>query len=234
MEKERHLRRKYQENLIMFFDNIGDISKIASQCGTSVFVVPKSQTIEIKNAILLQPEEKSVITIEQVRDLISKLNVKQYSDQFIIIRPAELLQLEAANALLKSLEEPKDKVHFILVTDVPSQVLPTILSRSSIYIFRNKDWNKIDADDKIKDLAKRLMVARGADLVDIAEEIAKKKDGIRNYAMEILRVAIEMMYKTYFLTNKKVFIEKLPKFLRAYEGIARNGNVKLQIVANLC
>ena len=218
----------------MFFDNIGDISKIASQCGTSVFVVPKSQTIEIKNAILLQPEEKSVITIEQVRDLISKLNVKQYSDQFIIIRPAELLQLEAANALLKSLEEPKDKVHFILVTDVPSQVLPTILSRSSIYIFRNKDWNKIDADDKIKDLAKRLMVARGADLVDIAEEIAKKKDGIRNYAMEILRVAIEMMYKTYFLTNKKVFIEKLPKFLRAYEGIARNGNVKLQIVANLC
>ena len=125
----------------MFFDNIGDISKIASQCGTSVFVVPKSQTIEIKNAILLQPEEKSVITIEQVRDLISKLNVKQYSDQFIIIRPAELLQLEAANALLKSLEEPKDKVHFILVTDVPSQVLPTILSRSSIYIFRNKDWN---------------------------------------------------------------------------------------------
>ena len=218
----------------MFFDNIDDISKIASQCGTSVFVVPKSQTIEIKNAILLQPEEKSVITIEQVRDLISRLNVKQYSDQFIIIRPAELLQLEAANALLKSLEEPKDKVHFILVTDVPSQVLPTILSRSSIYIFRNKDWNKIDADDKIKDLAKRLMVARGADLVDIAEEIAKKKDGIRNYAMEILRVAIEMMYKTYFLTNKKVFIEKLPKFLRAYEGIARNGNVKLQIVANLC
>ncbi len=218
----------------MFFDNIDDISKIASQCGTSVFVVPKSQTIEIKNAILLQPEEKSVITIEQVRDLISKLNVKQYSDQFTIIRPAELLQLEAANALLKSLEEPKDKVHFILVTDVPSQVLPTILSRSSIYILRNKDWNKIDADDKIKDLAKKLMVAHGADLVDIAEEIAKKKDGVRNYAMEILRAAIEIMYKTYFLTNKKVFIEKLPKFLRAYEGIARNGNVKLQIVANLC
>ena len=86
----------------MFFDNISDISRIASQCGTSVFVMPKSQTIEIKNAILLQPEEKSVITIEQVRDLISRLNVKQYSDQFIIIRPAELLQPEAANALLKN------------------------------------------------------------------------------------------------------------------------------------
>ena len=108
------------------------------------------------------------------------------------------------------------------------------MSRSSIYILRKKDWDKIDADDRIKNLAKKLMVARGADLVDIAEEIAKKKDGVRNYAMDSLRVAIEMMYKTYFLTNKKVFIEKLPNFLRAYEGIARNGNVKLQIVANLC
>ncbi len=218
----------------MFFDKIEDVAEIASRCGTSIFIMPKSQSVEIKNAIVLQPEGKTVITIEQVRSVINRLSVKQYNNQFIIIRPAELLQLEAANALLKSLEEPGDKVHFILITDTPSRILPTILSRASLFILKNHDWDKIEASDKVKDLAKKLMVAKGANLVDVAEEICKKKEGIRAHAMEIFGVTIEMMYKTYLLNHKKVFVERLPKFLQAYEGISRNGNVKLQIVANLC
>lgn len=218
----------------MFFDKIDEITEIASQCGTALFVVPKSQSVKIKNAIILQPEDKTVITIEQVRGVISRLNVKQHKDQFIIIRPAELLQPEAANALLKSLEEPGDKIHFVLITDTPSQILPTILSRASLFILKNHEWDRIEADDRVKDLAKKLMVAKGASLVDVAEEIAKKKDGVRAYAMEILGVAIEMLYKSYFLNQKKIFIERLPQFLQAYEGISRNGNVKLQIVSNLC
>ena len=218
----------------MFFDKIDEIAEIAGQCGTSVFVVPKSQLVKIKNAIVLQPEGKVVITIEQVRSVISRLNIKQSKDQFIVIRPAELLKPEATNALLKSLEEPGDKTHFVLITDMPSQILPTILSRASLFILKNHDWDKIETNERIKDLAKRLMVAKGVGLVDIAEEISEKKDGVRAYAMEILGVAIEMMYKSYFLNQKKVFIEKIPKFLQAYEGILRNGNVKLQIVANLC
>ena len=218
----------------MFFDKIDEIAEIASRCGTSIFVLPKSQPVEIKNAIVLQPEGKTTITIEQVRSVIGRLNVKQHKDQFIVIRPAELLQPEAANALLKSLEEPGDKMHFVLITDTPSQILPTILSRASLFILKNHDWDKIEADDRIKDLAKKMMVAKGASLVDVAEEISKKKDGVRAFAMEILGVAIEMMYKSYFLNQKRVFIERLPQFLQAYEGISRNGNVKLQIVANLC
>ena len=234
MAREKLLKLGCRESLVMFFDNIDDVARIAGQCGTSIFVMPKSQLVEIKNAIVLQPLEKTVITIEQVRSVIGKLNVKQRRDQFIVIRPAELLQLEAANALLKSLEEPGDKVHFVLITDTPSQILPTILSRASLFILKNHDWDKIEASDKVKDLAKKLMVAKGANLVDVAEEICKKKEGIRAYAMEILGVTIEMMYKTYLLNHKKVFVERLPKFLQAYEGISRNGNVKLQIVANLC
>ena len=134
MAREKLLKLRCRKNLVMFFDNIDDVVRIASQCGTSIFVMPKSQSVEIKNAIVLQPEGKTVITIEQVRSVINRLNVKQYNNQFIIIRPAELLQLEAANALLKSLEEPGDKVHFILVTDSPSTLLPTICrGRRCIY-----------------------------------------------------------------------------------------------------
>ena len=218
----------------MFFESVADISKIASRCGTAVFVVPRDTEVKIKNAIILQPEEKTGITIEQVRKVLARLSTRQLSDTFVLVRPAEALNLEAANAFLKALEEPGDKLHFVLVTDAPSMILPTILSLSSIYFLRTKYNNDVVADEKVKNLAKRLFVAKGADLVEVAEEISKKKDGVRMYAMEVLGVAIEMLYKSYFINGKEVFIKKIPGFLKAYEGISKNGHVKLQIVSNLC
>lgn len=218
----------------MFFEQIADLPTIATRTGTSIFVIPADLPINIPRAIILEPADKTVITIEQVRDIMSKLSTRQTSDQFIIIRPAESLGDEAANALLKSLEEPGDKIHFILITSEPSRLLPTILSRASTYILRIKPDSNLQTDAKTKEIAKKLLVAKGPDLVKLAEEIAKKKDQVRAYALNILGTSIEMLYKTYFITQKPIFIEKLPKFLAAYEAIARNGHVKLQIIANLC
>lgn len=217
----------------MFFDSPDEIAKIASRVSTAIFVMPAEVEVKIPRAIVLQPEEKTVITIEQVREVIQRLNVRQTSDRYIVIRPAELMNEEAANAFLKNLEEPGERVHFILITDAPSRILPTILSRAWVYFLRVQDDGKIHADEKVKELAKKLMVAKGPDLVAVAEEIAKKKDGVRAYALAVLGAAIEMLYRTYFITGKGVFAMKLPKFLAAYDAIARNGHVKLQIVANL-
>ena len=220
----------------MFFERVDEIIEIARKNGTTIFVVPKDISVEIKNAIILAPEDKSVITIEQVRDILGQITTRQTNDIFIIIRPAETMSEAAANAFLKSLEEPREKVHFLLITDNPSQILSTILSRAVVYFLRNKKTidGEIVADEKVKALAKRLIVAKPAELVDIAEEISKKKDGVRGYAMEILGVAIEMLYKSYFVTGKEIFIKKIPKFLAAYEGVSKNGHTKLQIVSNLC
>jgi hypothetical protein len=220
----------------MFFGQASEITEIARKVGTSVFVVPKDVPVEIENSIILQPEDKSVITIEQVRNVISQISTRQTSDVFVIIRPADAMGEAAANAFLKNLEEPREKVHFVLITDSPSQILPTILSRAAVYFLQDeRPLNSgIKADEKVKNLAKRLMVSKPAELVDLAEEIGKKKDGVRAYALEVLGVAIEMLYKSYFITGKEVFVQKLPKFLAAYEGISKNGHVKLQIVSNLC
>ena len=218
----------------MFFESVSEISEIASKCGTAIFVVPNNVSVDIKNALVISPEEKSVIAIEQVRKIMPRLAAKQTADLFIMIRPAEAMNAEAANALLKALEEPGEKVHFVLVTSEPSMILPTILSRAAVYILRTEENDEIVADNKIKELAKKLLVAKGSELVATAEEIAKKKDGVRAYALEVLGVAIEMLYKTYYITGKDVFVKKIPKFLAAYEGVNRNGHVKLQIVSNLC
>lgn len=219
----------------MFFDSAADILKIAEKVGCAIFIMPSDVKFEIKNALILAPEEKSVITIEQVRGLLSQLNMKQLADRYVIVRPADAMGEEAANAFLKTLEEPKDKVHFVLVTDSPSKLLPTILSRAEIYFLKSHD--KIDgdikADEKVKALAKRLIVAKPGDLTILAEEITKKKDGVRAFALEVLAVAIEMLYKSYFITGKDAFLKKLPKFLEAYENIAKNGHVKLHLVADL-
>ena len=51
----------------MFFDDANEIAQIARRAGTSLFVVPKETEVEIPKAIILRPEDKATITIEQVR-----------------------------------------------------------------------------------------------------------------------------------------------------------------------
>ena len=196
----------------MFFESLDEIEKIAVKLGTAIFVIPDEMEVALPGALNLAPEERSVITIEQVRDVMARLAVKQTGERFILIRPAEKLSPDAANALLKSLEEPGEKVHFVLVTNRPSELLPTILSRAAVYFLRKKQAidGDISADKKIKDLAKRLIVAKPAELPTLAEEICKKKEGVREYALNILGVTIEMLYKSYFKTGNQVFIKKLP------------------------
>ena len=219
----------------MWFDNLAQIPQIARERDTSIFVVPNTARIDIPQAITLTPTEKSVITIEQIRTVTAKLGLKQTTDQFVIIRPADQLSPSAANAFLKNLEEPGDKIHYLLITDQPSQLLPTILSRAAIYFLKPEVGfsTEITASDADKDLAKKLIAAKPTDLVGIAESLAKKKSA-RTKTLEVLGLSIEMLYKSYFLTGKEIFIKKLPKFLAAYENINQNGHIKLQIVANLC
>ena len=220
----------------MFFDEIGSIQEIARHSGTAIFVVPDTVMVDIKGSITISPSGKNGITIDQVRSILGRLSVRQTSDLFIIIRPADALNDEAANALLKNLEEPGDKVHFVLVTASPSRLLPTILSRASLYFWRQKYdvMSKIEVDTTVKDLAKKLMVAKPVELVVLAEQITKHKDNVREFALSVVGTAIEMLYKSYYLTSKPVFLKKIPKFLEAYDAINKNGHIKLHLVADLC
>lgn len=71
------------------------------------------------------------IVIEHVRDLDSffGMSAHQGGRRVVIIHPAEAMNVNAANALLKNLEEPPQDLLFILVSHKPQQLLPTILSR---------------------------------------------------------------------------------------------------------
>ncbi|OGS94001.1 MAG: DNA polymerase III subunit delta' [Gallionellales bacterium RIFCSPLOWO2_02_FULL_57_47] len=94
---------------------------------------------------LLQPEVLSLegeetetgkkpskqISVDQVRGLADfvSMSAHQGGGRVVVIHPAEAMNANAANALLKNLEEPPQGLLFILVSHKPQQLLPTILSR---------------------------------------------------------------------------------------------------------
>lgn len=83
---------------------------------------------------LVGPEEDSVqILIEQVRALVADLSLTAHGSGYkvAIVSPAEAMNVNAANALLKTLEEPPPRTLLLLVTSQPSRLLPTIRSRCS-------------------------------------------------------------------------------------------------------
>jgi DNA polymerase III subunit delta' len=80
----------------------------------------------------VRPESKTrIIRIEQVRDLIQEMNLKPTEADYkvAVVVAADRLKTEAANAFLKTLEEPPPKSVLILLTTEPQRLLETILSR---------------------------------------------------------------------------------------------------------
>ena len=83
-----------------------------------------------------EPGKKNV-SIEAVRGLIKMLSMSSFLNSYKIgiIKSAETLSLEAANALLKTLEEPRDKVVVILLATSVDLLPATIVSRAQVLYF---------------------------------------------------------------------------------------------------
>lgn len=75
---------------------------------------------------------KGLITAKESEEIIRKLQFKSFSSDYkaMIIWLPEAMNQEAANKILKILEEPWDKTLFILVSEHPDQLLQTITSRT--------------------------------------------------------------------------------------------------------
>ena len=119
----------------------------------------------------------SFIKIEQVREMLRIVPFQPVEAPFrtVILDGAHDLNEAAANALLKTLEEPPARTRFILISHVPSNLLVTIRSRCQRLAFGRL------ADT---DLA-AILAARGADpeLADVAIPLA---EGSAKTAIELL------------------------------------------------
>lgn len=78
-------------------------------------------------------EDSSVIRVEQIRNLSGSFTLKSYRgrSKVALVDPADAMNLNSFNALLKTLEEPSDKTYLILTASRSDRLPPTIMSRSA-------------------------------------------------------------------------------------------------------
>ena len=83
--------------------------------------------------------------IDQIRELREMVRYAPAASRYkvVILDEAHMLTAEASNALLKTLEEPPDKVIFILATTQPEELVETIRSRSQHFHFRALAFGEI-------------------------------------------------------------------------------------------
>jgi DNA polymerase-3 subunit delta' len=96
-----------------------------------------------------RPESKSrVITIDQMRELMREIQLKAAESPFkvAIIVGADRLNPQAANAFLKTLEEPPPDTILVLLSTEPSRILETILSRCLRLNFAAETARVLDAE----------------------------------------------------------------------------------------
>jgi len=76
------------------------------------------------------------IKIDQIREVIARCNMSGQSNyKIVILQSIGRMTAEAANAFLKTLEEPVGKTVFIMTTSHIREILPTIVSRSRVLKF---------------------------------------------------------------------------------------------------
>ncbi|MBC7742897.1 MAG: DNA polymerase III subunit [Bdellovibrionaceae bacterium] len=92
-----------------------------------------------ESLLFVKQDEKAArptIKVEAVRDLLDSLSLASMGkNRVVIIDDAQTMNPQAANALLKTLEEPFENVFFILIGEDLNQFLPTIRSRVQVIRF---------------------------------------------------------------------------------------------------
>ncbi len=110
------------------------------------------------DVLWLRPESKSrIITIEQVRGMMQTIHLKPTEAAYKVgvIVEADRLNSQAANAFLKTLEEPPPRSILLLLSSEPQKMLETILSRCLRLSFSGeKDFHDPAANQWLSDFAR--------------------------------------------------------------------------------
>ncbi len=148
------------------------------EVGTSAHPCNKcSNCVQITNGTsqdVVEIDGASNTSVDDVRDLQKDLIYMSATSDYkiYIIDEVHMLSKSAFNALLKTLEEPPDKVIFIFATTEPHKVLPTIISRCQRFDFKSIPVDAIV--QRLKDIAEKEQIKTDEESLYI---VAQKADG---------------------------------------------------------
>jgi DNA polymerase III subunit delta' len=188
-----------------------------------VFPIAKSKDVKIstdvvkefREAYLQQPylnlndwfnelsaeNKQPLISVEESADILRKLSYTSYEGSYktMIIWQPEKMNADAANKLLKILEEPPDETIFILVCNAPDQLLATIISRVQTIPFY-----PLSEEDIMKGLMDKFQVN-----TEVAKQAAILADGDFREALSVLTQQEESVS---FLNHFQAFMRLALKF----------------------
>lgn len=166
--------------------------------------------------VFLEPEGKArIISVDAVRDrVVEPMSTTSFSGgwKVAVIYGADRMREGAANAFLKTLEEPPAKTMFLLLTDAPEGILPTIASRSQRIDLPAGDGSLDDAQAR-EDIADAF--AR-RDVKALAEKLKELKDEAADEDTALVRKAF---FRTIMSFTRQLMISgKLPHY-QAFRNI---------------
>lgn len=210
------------------------------QCAT----ITKGSNIDVIE--LDAASHRGIDDVRALREAV-KLSPAKATKKIYIIDEAHMLTTEAANALLKTLEEPPGHVLFILATTNPEKLPETIRSRTSLIRFNNANSEEVSRSlkrlvtrEKVKiDGAAINAIAKAADgsFRDavktlerlLAEKVKLRKEEIEEYLFKNKSANEEVLLE--FLSERKV-TEALGEVERVVElGVSMKGYTKALIEA---
>ena len=143
---------------------------------------------------------KGLISAKESEEIIRKLQFKSYSSEYkaMIIWLPEAMNQEAANKILKILEEPWDKTLFILVSEHPELLLPTITSRTQEVSVGRIDVATLqgvaEADGKERAEAHNMARLAGGSMLELRELLRGSTDETRAQSFELFTRLMRLGY----------------------------------------
>ncbi len=185
----------------------------------------------VRRPSLSDPSETSnqqvYYRIDQVRqDIIQPMSLARGEGQYKvnILMDAEKMREEAANAFLKLLEEPPPQTVFLLTTNRPEQLLPTILSRCQQLRF----------DPLLPETIEQALVDREDMDPDTASMLARMADGSYSRALELAENDALMTSRELVLDYfRAAYSQKVEPLDRCIQELKSQGRERVKSVLRL-
>lgn len=173
------------------------------------------------------------IRIKQIRNLQyeATLSASEYEYNIFVIHMAEAMNQEAANAFLKTLEEPEENTVMILTAASREVILPTIISRCiPIKVLSRDNPDELQDSEKLYVLENMAQIASGnsMNLVAVATKLAKDRDRANATLLFIMKFLTDVMI---FKESKRDLEESGEDYLRLVGEI--NGKITAERLSSL-
>ncbi len=150
--------------------------------------------------LVVRPE-KGVIKIDQIRRLTRELSYPPYesASRVVVIEDVQTMRREAANSLLKTLEEPPENNLLILTAEASQEILPTLTSRCQVIPFA-----QLSIDDTAS-----ILVLHGIER-DLAVLLARLAEGSPGKALLFQKTDMIVLWRklVVFLSDPAVDVDR--------------------------